>query len=70
MKYKTNKYWFDFQQFKAIWSFSHLIGTVKINVDEAEIDQSSLLENIAKFNKKFKPKAKERKTKNKIVLIV
>ena len=46
---KTNKYFFDFQQFEAIWSFSHLIDTVKIDIDEPEIDQSSLLENIVKF---------------------
>ena len=35
-----------------IRSFSESIYTGKINIDEAEIDQSNLLENLVEFNDK------------------
>ena len=63
LKCKTNKYLFDFQQFETIRSFGDSIYTGKINIDEPEMDQSNLLENIVKFNNKFKPKTKEGKAK-------
>ena len=63
LKCKTNKYLFDFQQFETIRSFGNSIYTGKINIDEPEMDQSNLLENIVKFNNKFKPKTKEGKAK-------
>ena len=62
-KYKTNKYFSDFQQFETIRSFGDSIYTFKINIDKAEMDQSSLLENMVKFNNKSKPKTKEGKAK-------
>ena len=43
--------------------FGDSIYTGKINIDEAEMDQSNLLENIVKFNIKSKPKANKRKAK-------
>ena len=63
LKCKTNEYLFDFQQFETIRSFGDSIYTGKINIDEPEMDQSNLLENIVKFNNKFKPKTKEGKAK-------
>ena len=63
LKYKTNKCLCDFQQFETIRSFGDSIYTGKINIDEPEMDQSNLLENIVKFNNKFKPKTKEGKAK-------
>ena len=49
LKYKTNKYLYDFQQLETR-SFGDSIYTGKINIDEAEMDQTNLLENMAKFN--------------------
>ena len=63
LKYKTNKYLNDFKQFEAIRSFGDSIYTGKINVDEAEMDQSNLLEYMVKFYNKSKPKTKEGKDK-------
>ena len=63
LKYKTNKYLYSFQQFEAIKSFVDSIYTGKINIEEAELDQSNLLENMVKFNNKSKPKTKEGKDK-------
>ena len=40
-------------------------------MDEAEMDQTNLLENMVKFNNKPRPRSKEVKAKNnKILLIV
>ena len=63
LKYKTNTYLHDFQQFGTIRSFGDNIYTNKTKIDEAEMDQSSLLENMVKFNNKSKPKTKEGKAK-------
>ena len=59
LKYKTNKYLYDFQQFETIRFFGDSIYTGKINIDEPEIDQTNLLEIMVKLNNKSKPKAKE-----------
>ena len=45
LRCKTNRYTHDFQHFKTTRSY-----TGKITIDEAEMDQSNLLENIVKFN--------------------
>ena len=63
LKYKTNKYLSDCQQFERVRSFGDSIYTGKITIDEADMDQTSLLENIATFNNKSKPKTKESKDK-------
>ena len=63
-KYKANKCLSDFQQFETMRSFGDSIYTFKINIDKAEMNQSSLLENMVKFNNKSKPKTKEGKAKN------
>ena len=54
-KYKTNKYLYDFQQFESILCFFDSITIGKINIDEAEMNQTNLLENIVKFDSKSKP---------------
>ena len=56
LKYKTNKYLYDFQQFEVIRFFGDSIYTGKINIDEAEMDQTNLLENMIKLSNKSKPK--------------
>ena len=63
LKYKTNKYLYNFPQFETIRSFRDSIYTGKINIDEAEMDQSNLSENIVKSNNKSKSKTKEGKAK-------
>ena len=44
LKYKTNKYLYDFQQFETIRSFSDSFYSGKINIVEAELYQSNVLE--------------------------
>ena len=56
--YKASKYQYDFQQFETKRSFRDSICTGKINIDEAEKEWNNLLENMVKFNTKFKPKTK------------
>ena len=63
LKYTTNKYLYDFQQFETIRFFGDSIYTGKINIDEPEIDLTNLLEIIVKLNNKSKPKAKEGQNK-------
>ena len=59
MKYETN----NFQQFGTIRSFRDSIFTGNISIDEADMDQTNLLENIVKFNDKSRPKLEENKNK-------
>ena len=63
--YKTNKYKYDFQQYETIRSFSDSIFAGKINIDEAEMNQSNLLKNMVEFNEQFKLRKKEDKKKKK-----
>ena len=42
---------YDFQQFETSSSFVDSIYTGKISMDDAEMDQTNLLENMVKFNK-------------------
>ena len=62
--YRANKCKHNFQQYWTIKSFDESIYIGKINIDEAEIDQSNLLENMVEFNKKSRPRKKEDKEKN------
>ena len=55
---------YDFQQYKMIRGFGESIFTGKINIDEAEMDQSNLIENMVKFNNKSRSRSKEDKEKN------
>ena len=49
--------------------FSDNIYTGKISINEAKTDQTNLLDNIADFSKKSKPRSKEDKVKIRILLI-
>ena len=62
--YKAGKYKCDIQQYETIRSFGESIYTDKININEAEMDQSNLLEKMVKSNNKSRPKNKEGKDKN------
>ena len=61
LKYKTNKYLYDFQQLETIRSFGDSIYTGKINIDE--MNQTNLLVNMVKCHNKSKPKTEEGKDK-------
>ena len=63
LKHETKKSVYDFPQFETIRSFGDNIYAGKINTDEAEMDQSNLLENIVEFNDKSRPKTKDGKSK-------
>ena len=66
--YKVNKYKYDFQQYETIRYFGESIYTGKINIDEAEMDQSNLLKILVVFNNKSRPRAIEGKDKKKSYL--
>ena len=57
---------YDFQHFETTRYFGDSIYTGKISIDEAEMDQTSLLESIVKFNNKSRPRSKEDKDKKRI----
>ena len=59
--YIANKYTYDFQQYKIITSFDDSIYNGKSSIDEAEIDQSSLLDVLTDFNDRSSSKAAEGK---------
>ena len=54
---------YDFQKFETTRSFGDSICTGKISTDEAEMDQTNLLENMVKFNNRYRPRSKEGKAK-------
>ena len=60
LKYEVGKYIFDFQQYETIRFFGESIYNGKINIDEAEIDQTKLLENMINFNNISRPTSKYR----------
>ena len=61
--YETKRYKYGFQQYKPIKSFGQNIYTRKINLVEAEEDQSNLLNNLVEFNNKSRARAREGKDK-------
>ena len=63
--YETNKYVFNFQQFKTIKSFGESIFSCKITLDETDKKQGNLLNNIIYFNSRTKPRVKSDKEKKK-----
>ena len=63
LKYKTNKHFCDLHTLETIKSFGDILYTGNINIDEAEMDQTNLLEYLLKFDNKSKPKSKERNDK-------
>ena len=67
LRFEQWKHKSDLQQYETIRSFSENIYTSKINVDNAEMDQTNLskksnlsnIENIVNFNNKSRAKTKE-----------
>ena len=43
LKYETKNYMYNFRQYETIRSFGDKIYTSNINIDDAEMDESSLL---------------------------
>ena len=64
LKYKAGNYKYDFQQYEMIRSFGESIYSGRISINEADMDQTNLLENMVKFSNKSRPKTKEGKDKN------
>ena len=64
MIYYSSKEPFDFRMFKTIRSFGDDIYSSKITINEADQEQSDLVEYILNFNNKTRPKNKDDK-KNK-----
>ena len=58
--YKTNKYKYSFQQYDTISPFRDSIYNGKISINEAGIDQSSLLDSLTDFNDRSRPKNSRR----------
>ena len=63
--YRAGKYIYDFQQFETIRSFGDSIFIGKVNINEAEMDQTNLLENMVEFNDKSRSKKKKKEEKEK-----
>ena len=60
---QRKKYIYGFQQYETVTSFGERIYTGKINTDQAEMDQSNVLQNVAEFSEKSKPRTIEGKDK-------
>ena len=69
-KYKTKNHTYNFQQYVTIRSFDESIYTGKINIDEAEMDQSNLLKNLVEFNNISRARTVEGKDKKDILMKV
>ena len=63
--YKINQNKYDFQQYETIRSFGDSIYNVKISIDEADTDQSSLLDSSKDFYDRSRPNTVESKNKKK-----
>ena len=59
--YRANKHKYDFQQHETIRSFGESSFTGNIIIDEAEENQSNVLETMAELNNISRPKIKEGK---------
>ena len=70
MIYYSSKEPFDFKTFVTIRSFRDDIYSIKITINEADQEQSDLVEYISNFNNKIRPKNKDdKKNKKKKFLI-
>ena len=70
MIYYSSKKPFDFRMFKTIRSFGDDIYSSKITINEADQEQSDLIDYIIDFNNKTRPKNKDDKKTKTIFLIV
>ena len=62
LKYKTNRSKYDLQQFKTR-SFGDSIYNDKVGINEADMDQTKLLDNMVDFNNNSRARSKEDKDK-------
>ena len=60
---KANKYKYDFQQYETLRTFGDSIYNGKTSRDEAEMDQTNLLDNLKDFNDRSRPKTAESKNR-------
>ena len=65
MIYYSSKEPFNFRMFKTVRAFGDDIYTSKITINEADQEQSDLVEYILNFNNKTRPKNKVDKKKQK-----
>ena len=65
MIYYSSKEPFDFKTFVTIRSFRDDIYSIKITINEADQEQSDLVEYISNFNNKIRPKNKDDKKNQK-----
>ena len=63
LKYEAGKHKYDFQNYYMIRPFGESFYSGKIEIHEADTDQTNLLENMIKFNNKCRTKTKEGKDK-------
>ena len=52
---------YDFLKFETIRYFEDIVYTGKVIMDEAEMDHTNLLENMVKFNNKYRQRSKKDK---------
>ena len=65
--YRASEYTYDFRNFNTIRTFGEDIYNGKITLEEADEDQSDLVDEINNFTKKTKPRDDEKKQEKKIV---
>ena len=70
MIYYSSKEPFDFRMFKTIRSFGDDIYSSKITINEADQEQSDLVEYILNFNNKTRLKNKDGKKKTKKIFLI
>ena len=70
MFYDLSKQPFDFRVFETIRSFGKDIYSKRINIDEADQEQSDLLDYFFDFNSKTEPKSKKTRKEKKTFLII
>ena len=61
--YETDKFVYHFHQYETIRSTTKITFAVKITLINAEKNQNNLLDNLIDFNKRIKPRVKEKKPK-------
>ena len=65
--YKSNKKKYNFKHFQTIRTFGEDIYNGEITLEEADIDQSNLLNEIKNFKYKTKPKSDKKSKKKKML---
>ena len=56
LRYETIRYRYHIQQSETVRSFGDSIYNGKISIDEAEMEQTNLVENIVDFSNKSRPR--------------